>query len=219
METLIELFHANVSIAGRRILTDVSLRIEKGDFIELIGANGGGKTTLLRLLAGLLPADSGSVKRKEGLTIGYLPQFRGIDRQFPITVGEVVRSGLHNRTGLFLRLTQEQQDAVSEFLARFSLTALADRSIEALSGGQWQRALIARALVSKPDVLLLDEPETHLDMATKDLLHEVLHEASQRSAIVRVSHDHMHRTSFHPTRIYEVEGGVRSHACPLSHED
>ncbi len=213
MTALIEIEHADACIAGRKILSDVSLSVKKGDFIELIGANGGGKTTLLRMLAGLLEPSVGTVRRKEKLRLGYLPQYRGIDRQFPITVREVVRSGLHNRKGFFEKFNAGQEQEVEDILAHFSLSEVADNTIEALSGGQWQRTLIARALVSRPDVLLLDEPETHLDADTKELLHATLRDVSKTSAIVRVSHDHAHRSSFHPTHIYEVNGCVEERDC------
>lgn len=188
-ETLLSIENVTLCYGDRVILTDVSLSVDSGDTLLLHGPNGGGKTTLLRLMAGLLRPTKGRIVRRPGLTIGYLPQYRRIDRQFPITVGEVVLSGLVGRKPLLRRFSPEYRAATDEMLRRMQIDAIADHSIDSLSGGQWQRTLLARALVSRPDLLLLDEPDTHLDGETRQLLYDILDEERGHRAIVIVSHD------------------------------
>lgn len=186
---LISLQHINIAYEGRPVLSDFSLDVHSGDFIVLRGQNGGGKTSLLKVMVGLLPPVAGRVERAPGLTLGYLPQYRSIDRRFPITVEQTVRSGLLSQLRWWQRYTPGHGQQVQSILQRFGLEALARQPIEALSGGQWQRTLLARALVSQPHLLLLDEPDTHLDNATKSELYATLVEEHTQRAIVVVSHD------------------------------
>ncbi len=176
---------------GRPLIADVSLEVKRGDFVVLTGPNGGGKTTLLRLITGLLKPCKGRVERGGGLTVGYLPQKRGIDRAFPITVREVVETGLMGSAGSSRlgRLTAEDRQKTDEVMAEWGLTPIEDRPIDALSGGQWQRTLMARAIVGRPTLLVLDEPDTHLDAHYKQLLAQTLTEMSADCAVVMVSHD------------------------------
>lgn len=171
------------------VIRNLNININSSDFIILTGPNGGGKTTLLRHIAGLLPPITGQRITQKHLTIGYLPQYRSIDRSFPITVGEVILTGLQNRKPHISPFSNKHKKTCRDILQLFELEDFYHRPIDALSGGQWQRVLLARAMVSKPDLLLLDEPDTHLDKEGKVFLYKMLQKANKHSAIVLVSHD------------------------------
>ncbi len=210
-EPLIHICHASVSFGTKTVLSDVHFSVEPRDFVILRGPNGGGKTTLLRLIAGLLKPTSGNVERRRGLRLGYLPQYRTIDREFPITVGEVIRSGLLSGLG---KEPSDAREAVAAVADRLHLTPYLRRTIAELSGGQWQRTLLARALVSSPELLLLDEPDTHLDAETRALLYDTLRTETARCAICIVSHDDgLHADFAHCRVVHVVDGRVEGCDC------
>lgn len=188
--TLVDIREIDFSYGLRKIFAGFSLQVAASDFLLLTGPNGGGKTTLLRLIGGLLQPTSGVIQRKPGLTLGYLPQIRKIDRNFPITAEEVVLSGLQNQKSAGQKFEAAHYEQVKSVMRELELEKVARRRIEFLSGGQWQRVLLARALVSQPDLLLLDEPDTHLDEASKALFYKMLHQRRKDTAVVMVSHDH-----------------------------
>ena len=206
-DTLIEISDVCLSYGERHVLCHIHNVLKKDDFIVLKGPNGGGKTTLLRLLAGLLPPTRGKIVRSKGIILGYLPQYRHIDRSFPITVTDIVMSGLQCRKKMWKRYTAEHREQTRRTLVRFDLAELADRPISDLSGGQWQRTLLARATVSEPDLLLLDEPETHLDEASRTELYGYLQELQHHCAIVVVSHDEHHFPRLAKCRYWNVDNG------------
>lgn len=188
MSTLLSLRHVTAAYTDRIVLDAFSLDVHRGTCLHITGENGSGKTTLLRLMAGLLRPQSGEIWRAPDCVLGYLPQYRRIDREFPLTVGEVVLSGLHQRKSLIGGFKKAHKERAAEMMDLLQIAHLAQRPISALSGGQWQRTLLARALAGNPDLLLLDEPDTHLDEGGKDFLRELLVQEAQRRTIVMVSH-------------------------------
>lgn len=204
-KTILGIENVCLSYGERHVLCHIHEKLCEHDFIVLTGPNGGGKTTLLRLMAGLLKPTRGKITRCKGIVTGYLPQYRHIDRYFPTTVGEIVLSGLECRKPLWKSFTETHKAQVAETLRLFHLDQLARRPISDLSGGQWQRTLLARAFVSSPDLLLLDEPETHLDEAARTELYDLLATVSTHCAVAVVSHDEHHFPSINGRRIWHVE--------------
>ncbi len=189
---LIEIKNLYAGYDGRTVLRDVNLIVYERDFLGIIGPNGGGKTTLLKCILGLLKPISGEIVYSSGersLTMGYLPQYSSIDRKFPITVEEVVLSGLSSKKSLISRFTAEQREKAHSVIARMGLEGMEKRAIGALSGGQLQRALLGRAVISDPQVVILDEPGTYIDKRFEARLYELLAEINASCAIILVSHD------------------------------
>ncbi len=182
-----------LSYADKNVLEDINLDIFKGDFLLVTGPNGGGKTSLLRTILGLQKPTKGEIlffengRTVSSLDIGYLPQKNSIDSRFPITVKEVVASGLigENRTkGI------SDNSRIDEMLDLMGISALRHKPIGVLSGGQLQRALFGRALISCPDMLILDEPVSYIDRQFGERMFEILREQSSRgTTIMMVSHD------------------------------
>lgn len=187
---IVQIRNLDAGYQGNLVLNKVSLSIMENDFIGIIGPNGGGKTTLLKILMGLMKPIRGSVvyaiDRSE---IGYLPQGNQLDENFPITVREVVASGLNDGFQSRLRLNQSSREKLEKTLNKTGLEKLQKRPIGALSGGELQRTLLARAIVSSPRLLVLDEPDTHVDNRFEMELYHLLHELNQRMTILLVSHD------------------------------
>lgn len=206
--TLLTIDNVCLSYGERHVLCHIRQVVKSDDFIVLTGPNGGGKTTLLRLMAGLLPPTAGKIVRNEGVSIGYLPQYRHIDRRFPTTVQRIVESGLLSGFRLFHRINAEERDRVDEVISLLGIEPLRRYAISDLSGGQWQRALLARALVSRPALLLLDEPETHLDEASRNELYNILTLLRNRCAIAVVSHNEHQFPQLPERRIWHIENGA-----------
>lgn len=180
---------------GTPALEGVTLYIEQGDFVGIIGPNGGGKTTLLKVVLGLVEPSRGEVlvfgrpPEKGRRDIGYVPQHNLFDREFPISVGEVVLMGRYGRAGLVKRYSEGDKDAASRVLKTVGMYEHRHRQIGRLSGGEQQRVFIARALVSEPRLLLLDEPTASVDVAMQTEFYELLEQLKQQMAIMLVSHD------------------------------
>lgn len=195
MNKLINIDNIVAGYDNKIVLHDVSLDIWENDFLGIIGPNGGGKTTLLKIILGLLKPKSGSVRYFNGekevssLKIGYLPQMNKIDKKFPISVREVVLSGLMAEKPRFRDFTAEQKQRAEEVIAQMGLQELAKRAIGDLSGGQLQRVLLGRSMVSRPKVLILDEPNSYVDKRFESHFYNLLEEISKESSIILVSHD------------------------------
>jgi len=179
-------------------LQNVNLTVRSGDFIAMIGPNGGGKTTLLKLILGLLKPKQGSIRvmgqpaNKASHHIGYVPQDIHLKRNFPITVIDIVRMGMLKpqikRTRWRSNITKERCEAV-KILEQLEMAAYADSKVSALSGGQRQRVLIARALAAQPQLLLLDEPTASIDAKGQADFFRLLKELNKSITILAVSHD------------------------------
>jgi zinc transport system ATP-binding protein len=228
--------HVSLALGGRPVLDDVSLCIEPRDYLAILGPNGGGKSTLLKLILGLLEPDAGSVRvfdappRRARGRVGYVPQHVRFDLDFPIRVREVVRMGClpRRRPHPLGRLAPADAAAVEEALRRVEIETLAERPIGALSGGQRQRVLLARALAQRPALLLLDEPTASLDERIGRSIWELFEELSGEMAVVVVSHDIGaiarsvrgvacldRRLYMHPSRELTSEILEAAYGCPI----
>jgi zinc transport system ATP-binding protein len=186
------------------VLDRVSLVVEPGDYLAIIGPNGGGKTTLLKVILGLLKPWSGRVELAISAPhrAGYVPQYANFDKNFPLTVAEVVGMGRLGLSGLGRSYSAGDAAAVEATLDHFGLRQLASTCVAELSGGQLQRTLIARALAGEPEILFLDEPLASIDSESRQVVLSTLEELNQRMPVVVVSHD-----------VTIFSGAVRQIAC------
>lgn len=197
-----------------QILRNVSLTIQKGEFIGIIGPNGGGKTTLLRLFMGLLEPTCGSIQlfgqspRRSRERIAYVPQASVCDRLFPLTVEELVLSGRLNHLTWYGRYQKKDRELTEEALKTVQLYNKKDRSFGTLSGGEAKRALLARALVSQPDLLLLDEPTAMVDVDAEAVIHQIIREQFHHVTLVMVTH-HLPSIVDMVDRVFLVQGEVK----------
>ncbi len=192
---MIQIESLSAAYENRTVLRDVNLSIYEKDFLGIIGPNGGGKTTLIKTILGLIKPVMGNIQfyrndqPAESITMGYLPQYNSIDRKFPISVEEVILSGLSGKKALIGKFSREHHAKVHTVVKRMGLQGLEKRAIGQLSGGQLQRALLGRAIVSDPQLVILDEPSTYIDKQFEARLYELLNEINQECAIILVSHD------------------------------
>lgn len=211
---LIEIKNLSAGYDSRTVLRNVNLTVYDRDFLGIIGPNGGGKTTLIKCILGLLKPTTGEILYRvttasnnnpafldnsatnsqfstlnSQFSMGYLPQYNSIDRKFPITVEEVILSGLSSQKSLISRFTATHREKARQVSARMGLEGLEKRAIGALSGGQLQRALLGRAIISDPALVVLDEPSTYIDKRFEARLYELLAEINHDCAIILVSHD------------------------------
>lgn len=196
MSKALEIKNLTVEYNNITALKNINLSFDTGEYVGVIGPNGGGKTTLLKSVIGLIPVTEGTVKifgksdwRKKS-KIGYVPQFATLNKNFPITVFEAVLSArLKGGLSLFSSFSKEDKVFVKDQLEMVGISALADRQISELSGGEMQRALIARALATGPDILFLDEPTASVDVKSKENIYNLLKQLNEKITIVLVSHD------------------------------
>ncbi len=187
----------NVSIAydGGIALESIDFEVRKGEFLGIIGPNGGGKTTLLKAVLGLLRPSTGEIvvlgqsPEKARPRIGYVPQTSLFERHFPIDVWNVVMMGRLNRLGIFKRPSETDKAKVKEVLDFIGLFDLRRRKIGSLSGGQIQKAMVARAIAGEPELLLLDEPTSSFDLRSEKSLFDLLSSLNEKMTILMVSHD------------------------------
>lgn len=200
MEKIIKIENLGFDYGEGWVFHKLNLEVEQGDFIAVIGANGAGKSTLLKMLANVIPPTAGNISYygtpistfRDWEKIGYVPQNPARQqRDFPISVREVISLGLINRHNLLGKISQQSRSKLEQLLEDFSLTELQHRKIGELSGGQQQRVFLARAMVKKPEILLLDEPATGIDTQAKASLYGMLKKINREDGvtIVMVSHD------------------------------
>jgi len=193
---IIEIKDVNFGYRKHAILEGINLAIKSGDYLGIIGPNGGGKTTLLKLMLGLMKPWSGKILYNFGSSnkrahMGYIPQFVNFDKNFPLNLQDVVLMGKLGERGLFSNYSKEDHKDADAALEKVNLIKYKNSPINELSGGQLQRVLIARAIVSNPDIIILDEPTASIDMESKSILRDLLLLFNRRIPIVIVTHDIM----------------------------
>lgn len=190
---LLKLSNISVSYDGHPALVNANLDIFSTDFLGIIGPNGGGKTTLIKTIMNMVPY-TGRIEFASSIgidngTIGYLPQQNNFDRSFPISIEEVVISGLQSRQHLFNRVKASEKQRAVQLMQMSGITHLARKPIGEVSGGEMQRALLCRALIADPKLLILDEPANFVDNKFEKELYEILRSLNDKMAIIMVSHD------------------------------
>ena len=191
MTPILELKNVSAGYDHEVILHQVNLKIYEHDFLGIIGPNGGGKTTLLKVILGLLKPYSGEViypVSRQNL-FGYLPQNSRFDQRFPIDVTEVVLSGLMSEKGLYKSYTRAEKQKAWDLLDQYGMGAYEKAPIGDLSGGQMQRVFLCRAIIASPRILILDEPTTYVDSNFEKEFYTILEELNKSLSIVMVSHD------------------------------
>lgn len=196
MQKAIKIENLSVYFGDTPAITNVSFDVKEGEFLGIIGPNGGGKSTLLKAILGLIPITTGSVQiygqsqGKNKTDLGYVPQFATMDRRFPISVTEVVLTGrLKSGLSPFMKYSKTDKEIAYHQLERVGIERLAKRQILELSGGEFQRLLIARALAVNPRILLLDEPTASVDASSREQIYNLLEELNKKMTIVLVTHD------------------------------
>jgi zinc transport system ATP-binding protein len=206
MDYLLKMHSLSASYGTNIVLQDVEFIVMENDFIGVIGPNGGGKTTLLRIILGLLKPVSGNIVFNTNLvvanTIGYLPQMSTGDVSYPVTVTDIVLSGLMMRKGIISRMTSTDKRKAERVIGELGLTGLENATLNELSGGQMQRVFLGRAIIGDPKLLLLDEPGNFVDTTFENDFYEKLRELNKRMAILMVSHD-----------VGTISAHIKSFAC------
>lgn len=191
MKNYVEIRNLTITYDDIFVLKNVNLCIKERDFLGIIGPNGGGKSTLLKAIAGIISPVFGEIKYYNDIKkkIGYLPQIRDIDRKFPISVFDVVLSGLVSEKKFLKKFTKTEKNKVEEVLEKFGIQHLKKKNIGNLSGGEMQKVFLCRALVSSPKLLMLDEPNTFVDKSFESSFYSTLKELNKEMAIILVTHD------------------------------
>ena len=205
--SIVSIKNVTVRYDSYTALESANLEILEDDFIGIIGPNGGGKTTLIKSIIGAV-SYSGEVTLSPTLfkdgkrLIGYLPQQTTFDKQFPISVIDVVLSGLQSQKGFSARYSQKDKEKALQLLDSMGIITIANKQIGEISGGQMQRVLLCRAIISEPKLLILDEPTNFVDKRFESELYDILKELNKKMAIVMVSHD-----------VHNISSAVKSIVC------
>lgn len=204
---MIKIENLGVTFKETEVLDDISLEIGDREFIAFIGDNGSGKTTLMKCLLGLLEPTNGKVILDNDLEIAYVPQTAAFDREFPITVKQVILSGsLRRKMPLFYKYSHSDKKNCKKLMEELGITNLSKRNLNTLSGGQLQKVLIARGLLSKPDILMLDEPTASVDEGMTEEIFETLRHISRERTVILISHD-QDRIAKYAESVYKIKDG------------
>jgi zinc transport system ATP-binding protein len=206
MAFLFEMRSLSASYDTNIVLKDVNFIVGENDFIGVIGPNGGGKTTLLKVILGLLKPVKGIMEFNSdllnGKSIGYLPQMSTGDINYPVTVTDIVLSGLMIKKGIITRMSSSDKKKAAQVIDELGLAGMAGSTLNELSGGQMQRVFLARAIIGDPKLLLLDEPGNFVDTTFENDFYEKLRDLNKRMAILMVSHD-----------VGTISSHIKSFAC------
>jgi zinc transport system ATP-binding protein len=206
MAYLFEMHSLSASYGANMVLQDVDLKVNENDFIGVIGPNGGGKTTLLKIILGLVKAAKGkivfNIELLDGNSIGYLPQISTGDINYPVTVTDIILSGLMIRKGIISRMSSSDKTRAMTVIDELGLEGMAKSTLNELSGGQIQRVFLGRAIIGNPRLLLLDEPGNFVDTTFENDFYEKLRDLNKRMAILMVSHD-----------VGTISSHIKSFAC------
>jgi zinc transport system ATP-binding protein len=206
MAYLFEMYSLSASYGANLVLQDVNFKVNENDFIGVIGPNGGGKTTLLRVILGLVKPVTGRMvfnnELLNGNSIGYLPQMSTGDINYPVTVTDIILSGLMIRKGIISRMSASDKKKADNVIDELGLSGMSESTLNELSGGQIQRVLLARAIIGNPRLLLLDEPGNFVDTTFENDFYEKLKDLNKRMAILMVSHD-----------VGTISSHIKSFAC------
>jgi zinc transport system ATP-binding protein len=206
MAFLFEMHSLSASYGANIVLQDVDFRVNENDFIGVIGPNGGGKTTLLKIILGLLKPVKGEMvfnaELLNGNSIGYLPQMSTGDINYPVTVRDIILSGLMIRKSVFSGMSAADKIKAGKVIEELGLSGMAKSTLNELSGGQMQRVFLGRAIIGDPRLLLLDEPGNFVDTTFENDFYEKLKDLNKRMAILMVSHD-----------VGTISAHIKSFAC------
>lgn len=206
MASLLEMHSLSASYDANVVLQNISFKVSENDFIGVIGPNGGGKTTLLKVILGLIKPLNGMIvfntKLINSNSIGYLPQISTGDINYPVTVADVILSGMMIRKKIISRMSASDKRRANEIIEELGLSGMKNSSLSELSGGQLQRVFLGRAIIGDPKLLLLDEPGNFVDSTFENDFYEKLKDLNKRMAILMVSHD-----------IGIISAHVKSYAC------
>lgn len=225
-DELITIDNLSAGYDGRAVIEHATITVRRGDYIGVIGPNGGGKTTLIKAILGLIKPMAGTIRRGD-FAMGYLPQVSSIDRQFPASAREVVLSGLQGAKHWWQRYSKNDRREADKLLAQMGVAHLAHKSTSELSGGEMQRVLLCRALICHPELLILDEPTTYVDNKFEGEFYEILRQLNHHLAIIMVSHDLgticsyvksiacvNHTLHYHPSNVI-TEEQLELYDCPI----
>jgi zinc transport system ATP-binding protein len=200
------MYSLSASYGANLVLQDVNFKVNENDFIGVIGPNGGGKTTLLRVILGLVKPVTGRMvfnnELLNGNSIGYLPQISTGDINYPVTVTDIILSGLMIRKGIISRMSASDKKKADNVIDELGLSGMSESTLNELSGGQMQRVFLARAIIGNPRLLLLDEPGNFVDTTFENDFYEKLKDLNKRMAILMVSHD-----------VGTISSHIKSFAC------